>query len=200
MNRRNQLGSALVVLAIVLFVVPALFPVQPMLTHYTGASTSASPAELEREGFNVVAYENLTDRGQELYVEALEHDGEYRVSNGTGAPAFDYPTDAERRKAYERRENESVEGPVRLGIVVIERPEDDSSLPPSDEHYFERDSGEGGTDTNESQRREMVLRYDEMRTSTEQPPLGATSQLLRLGAVLLAVLSLGVGGYLLSSK
>lgn len=201
MNRRNQLGSALVVLAIVLFVVPALFPVQPMLTHYTEVSTSASPTELDREGVTIVAYENLTERGQELYVQTLEHDGEYRVANGTGAPAFDYPTEAERRAAYERRENESVEGPVRTGIVVIERPEDDSSLPPADEHYFERDDrSEDGAQTNESQRREMVLRYDEMRTSTEQPPLGATAQLLRLGAVLLAVISLGVGGYLLSSK
>jgi hypothetical protein len=200
MNRRNQLGSALVVLAIVLFVVPALFPVQPMLTHYTGTSTSAPPAELEQRGFDIVAYENLTERGQELYVEALEHDGEYRVPNGTGAPAFDYPTDAERREAYERRENESIEGPVRTGIVIIERPADDSSLPPSDERYFERDRGEGETDSNESQRREMILRYDEMRTSTEQPPLGAPPQLLRLGAVLLAVVSLGVGGYLLSSR
>ncbi|MFC7193496.1 hypothetical protein ACFQL4_00705 [Halosimplex aquaticum] len=50
------------------------------------------------------------------------------------------------------------------------------------------------------QRREQAMRYDAMETSTEQPPLGATPQLLRLAAVLFAVLSLGVGGYLFSSK
>jgi hypothetical protein len=39
-----------------------------------------------------------------------------------------------------------------------------------------------------------------METRTEQPPLGALPQLLRLVAALLAVVSMGVGGYLLSSK
>ncbi|MEF8852584.1 MAG: hypothetical protein V5A44_00295 [Haloarculaceae archaeon] len=39
-----------------------------------------------------------------------------------------------------------------------------------------------------------------MQTRTERPPLGSSPQLLRLGAVVLAVISLGAGGYFLSSS
>ena len=39
-----------------------------------------------------------------------------------------------------------------------------------------------------------------MRTGIEAPLLGSPPQLARLVAALLAVLSLGIGGYLLSSK
>jgi hypothetical protein len=192
MNRRNTVGTALVVLAIVLFVVPAVFPVQPMLTHDTGRSTSAPPAELRQQGVPIVAYENLTDRGQEIYVETLEANGEYRVPADEGAPAFVYPTDAERRAAFES------DNMTAAGEVVIERPEDDENLPRAEEYYFP--DQEGMNDTEAQQRREQAMRYDLMVTSTGQPPLGSTPQLLRLGAVMLAVVFLGVGGYLLSSK
>jgi hypothetical protein len=195
MNRRNQLGTALVVLAAVLFVVPAFFPVQPMLMHDTERSANAPPAELEAEGLEIVAYENMSDRGKELYRTTLERDGEYSVPQGEGATEFDYPTAEERRQAYEN------DAPSRPGAIVIERPADDSSLPESDERYFgPREEGEDPESENESQRREMIMRYDVMSTSTEMPPLGATPQLLRLGAVLLAVVFLGVGGYLISTK
>lgn len=192
MDRRNQLGAALVALAAVLFVVPALFPVQPMLMHDTGVSVNAPPAELEEQGYAVVAYENMSDRGQELYRETLERGGEYTVPQGTGAPEFGYPTAEERRRAYEN------DTQTRPGAVVIERPADDGSLPPADERYF--GPREEGEDVNESQRRETIMRYDVMNTQTGMPPLGATPQLLRLGAVLLAVVFLGAGGYLLSTK
>jgi len=193
MDRRNTVGTALVVLAIVLFVVPAVFPVQPMLTHTSWASTDAPPDQLQQEaGIYVVAYENLTDRGQELYVETLEHDGEYRVPQGEGAPAFVYPTNVERAEAFESNNM------TAAGRIVIERPEDDGSLPPPDEHYYPRE--EGLNETEREQQRERALRYDMMQTETSQPPLGSTPQLLRLGAVMLAVVFLGVGGYLLSSK
>jgi len=192
MNRRNTIGTALVVLAIVLFVVPAVFPVQPMLTHDTRSSTNAPPAELRQQQIQVVTYENLSDRGQELYVETLEHDGEYRVGVDEGAPEFVYPTDAERHEAYES------DNMTAAGSVVVVRPEDDSNLPRADEFYRPRD--EDGNDDEAQQRRERAMRYDMMRTSTGQPPLGSTPQLLRLGAVMLAVVFLGVGGYLLSSK
>ena len=42
MNRRNTLGTALVVLAVVLFVVPAVFPAQPVLIHDTDRTTRDS--------------------------------------------------------------------------------------------------------------------------------------------------------------
>jgi len=192
MNRRNTVGTALVVLAVVLFTVPAFFPVQPMLAHYTGDTAPAPPDELRQQGYDIVAYENLSERGQELYVTTLEHDGEYRVPVGEGAAEFGYLTDEEVRASYE---NGTEPG------VVIERPEDAGDLPPSDERFYGYPSDE--EELNESQReqrRQTIERYDAMSTRIEEPPLGATPQLIRLAAVLFAVLALGIGGYLLSSK
>ena len=194
MNRRNTLGTALVVLAVVLFVGPAVFPVQPVLTHDTDRTTRDSPSELREQGIPVVAYENLSERGQEVYVAALEGE-DYRVGRDAGAPDFQYPTSAERREAFEA---DNISG---TGMVVIERPEDDSVLPPPDERFFgPREEEEAESEEELEERRQQVLRYDAMVTGTGQPPLGSTRQLLRLGAVMLAVVSLGTGGYLLSSK
>ena len=195
MNRRNTLGTALVVLAVVLFVGPAVFPVQPVLSHDTDRSTRDSPSELREQGVPIVAYENLSERGQELYVRTLENDGGLRVGQDAGAPDFQYPTSAERREAFEA---DNMSG---TGMVVIERPEDDSVLPPPDERFFgPREEEEAESEEELEERRQQVLRYDAMVTGTGQPPLGSTRQLLRLGAVMLAVVSLGTGGYLLSSK
>ena len=194
MNRRNTLGTALVVLAVVLLVGPAVFPVQPVLTHDTDRTTRDSPSELREQGIPVVAYENLSERGQEAYVAALERE-DYRVGQDAGAPDFRYPTSAERREAFEA---DNMSG---TGMVVIERPEDDSDLPPADERFFgPREEEEAESEEELEERRQQVLRYDAMMTATGQPPLGSTRQLLRLGAVMLAVVSLGTGGYLLSSK
>ena len=194
MNRRNTLGTALVVLAVVLFVGPAVFPVQPVLSHDTDRSTRDSPSELREQGIPVVAYENLSERGQEVYVAALEGE-DYRVGRDAGAPDFQYPTSAERREAFEADDMSGT------GMVVIERPEDDSVLPPPDERFFgPREEEEAESEEELEERRQQVLRYDAMMTGTGQPPLGSTRQLLRLGAVMLAVVSLGTGGYLLSSK
>lgn len=195
MNRRNTLGTALAVLAVVLFTVPAFFPVQPMLTHDTRDTASAPPEEMNAENYEIVAYENLSQRGQQLYVKTLENDGEYRVPLGEGAPEFSYLNATERRQAYQSGNRSAVRS------LVIERPEDDGHLPPSDERYYGPRPESNATDEEEiEQRRQVTLRYDAMETSTEEPPLGATPQLIRLASVLLAVLSLGVGGYLLSSK
>jgi hypothetical protein len=190
MTRRNTLGTTLVALAAVLFVVPAFFPVQPMLLHDTGSTVPGEPEMIRDDGYEIVAYGNLSDRGQDLYVQALENGGEYAVSQGEGAPDFAYPTDAERRAAYRNGTS------VRPGSIVIRRPADDAGLPPADERAF-GPRREGETD---EERRERALRYDAMDTRTEQPDLGAPTQLARLVAALLAVVSMGVGGYLLSSK
>lgn len=194
MERRNQLGTALVVLAAVLFVVPAFFPVQPVLAHETWGASTGGPEELRSEGYQIVAYEDLSDRGQELYVRTLENGGQYRVSQKNGAPEFYYPTQAERSEAFE---NDNVSS---LQQVVIERPEDDGDLPPADEPRFGPAERDGEGNTSESERRQVASRYELLQTSTTQPPLGATPQLIRLAAALLAVLFLGVGGYLLSSR
>jgi hypothetical protein len=190
MTRRNKAGTALVVLAVVLFVVPAFFPVQPVLVHNTGDSQPGDPQLIREDGYELIAYENLSERGQELYVQTLENGGEYRIQEGGGAPGFSYPTEDERRAAFR---NDSL---VLPGQYVIKRPEDDAGLPQADERPF----GPPREDETAEERRERNLRYDAMETRTEQPPLGSVPQLLRLLAALLAVISLGVGGYLLSSK
>jgi hypothetical protein len=197
-DRRNQLGAALVALAAVLFVLPAVFPVPVMLVHDTGAVASVPPDRLEEAGYRVVAYENLSERGRELYVATLEQGGVYRVPLDRGAPEFAYPTPAERHEAYENRSRDS-----RLE-VVIERPEDGGSLPPADEPHRRPPEGDGddgeGEETRERETEPVSSRYDAIRTATERPPLGSTPQLLRLAAAALAVVALGTGGYLLSSK
>ncbi|MFB1066801.1 hypothetical protein [Natrinema sp. H-ect4] len=190
MKNRNKLGTAFVVLAIVLFTVPALFPVQAMLTHDTTDSTFDGQDQLEAQGVEIINYDNLSERGQELYVQALENGGEYRVSTEQGAPEFDYMTSGER--AQLQRENPE----HRPGVVAIERP-DDATLPPADEPF---NRGSNKNDEEYEQRREQAQRYDLMEISKGPPPLGSTPQLLRLGVALLAVVSFGIGGYVLSSK
>jgi len=189
LDRRNRIGALLVGVAVLLFVLPAIFPVQPMLTHNTEYSVPFGPAELEEEGFEIVQYSNLSDRGQELYVRTLERGGEVRVGQGEGAPDFAYPTDEERYETVRDRSS------ARPGAVAIERPADDGHLPPADERAF----GGPSEDENRTEFRDRVTRYDAMQTGTELPALGAPAQLSRLVAALLAVVSLGVGGYLLST-
>ncbi len=190
MNRRNQFGTALIVLAVVLFTLPALFPIQAVLTHDTNPGTFSSKEQLQEEGIEIVAYENLTERGQELYAQTLEAGGEYRIPVEEGATDFEYLTGKERMQAYEN-------SPNRPGSIVIERPEN-SDLPEADEPFNQEPRNTGRAE--DEQRRQQVQRYDMMETATGPPPLGAISQLLRLAAALLAVLALGVGGYLLSSN
>jgi hypothetical protein len=181
---RHTIGAALVVLGTVLLVLPAFFPVQPTLIHDTRPNTFDGPAEFAQEGIEVIHYESLSERGQELYVRTLESGGEYHVAPGEGAPDFEYLTSNERTEAFEEGQNE------RPGVVVIERP-DDADLPPADEPF-----GRTAPDEEVSDRQQQTNRYDMMETATEPPGLGSVPQLLRLGAALIAILSLGVGGYL----
>ncbi len=183
---RHTIGTALVVLGTVLLVLPVFFPVQPILVHDTGYNTFDGPEEFAQEGIVVVHYESLSERGQELYVRTLEAGGEYHVAPGEGAPDFEYLTSNEHTEAFEESQNQ------RPGVVVIERP-DDADLPPADEPFG---SSEPGQD--EDERSQQIKRYDMMSTATKPPGLGSVPQLLRLGAALIAVLSLGVGGYLRS--
>jgi hypothetical protein len=198
-GRRGQVGTAMAGLAVVLLVGPALFPVQPVLYHETWTSSSMTPAEAEQAGVNVVYYENLSDRGQELYRTTLENGGEHYVDRGEGAPEFRYLTDEQRRQAVANGT-----GPPP-GTVLVVRPEDDSGLPPADERSYVDPEAVGAVDedgeVNETKLREVreeMRRYDAMDTYRGPPPLNAPAQLLRLGATVLAVVFLGCGGYLLA--
>lgn len=184
MNRRNKLGTALVVLAVLLLVLPALFPVQSVLVHDARPSTDANGSQLEARGATVIDYGNLSERGQELYVETLESPQEYTVPAGDGAPEFNYTTGVSTIGDGQE---------FAPNVVIIDRQGADG-LPPAKE-YGQRAQDERTTD-----HRQEVRRYDMLVTREGQPPLGSTTQLLRLGSVLLAVVALGLGGYVLSSR
>lgn len=204
-------ANGLLVLGITLLVAPTLFPLQPVLYHDTRPGTSSTRAELEERGYDVVAFENLSERGQTLYLRTLRAGGEYRVPVGTGAPDFAYPTPGEldEPEGYRRRSDRH--------SIVIERP-NDSDLPPADEPLVfaehrreppgERDDRSGGepadrqtrdpgTETGPTveERRRQIVRYDVMATRTDGPPLTARSSLLRLVSAVVGVLCLATGGY-----
>lgn len=195
MTSRSTLTAAIAVLGIVLLVAPALIPIQPVLYHDTNPSATENASQLREQGYRIVAYENLSERGKELYVETLEADGRYVVSTGRGAADFAYPrlTRLEGEEAYreERRQR----------YVVIERPADDGHLPPADERshaaeYMVEDERRRGSNRSEAEIRRQIERYDVMSTKTDSPPLTATASLARLLSAVLGVLSIGTGGYL----
>lgn len=183
MDRRTQLGTALVVVAVCCFALPPLFPVQPVLVHDTRPITLDGSDEIEAQGYEIYAYEDLSDRGQELYVTTLENGGQYHVPPGEGAPDWEYPSPSERAEARQ-------DGQDRPGHVVIERPED-AALPRADEPPHGEPEGE---------RWEEAQRYELLAVTEDRPPMDSTPQLLRLVAGLLGVVCTGLGGYLVSSK
>lgn len=174
-DRRRAIGTGLLVLGVLSLVVPALVPVGSEHVHDTSPTTTESGAELEDRGVPVLAYQDLSDRGQEVYREALLTGGVYSVPAGQGIQALDY-SDSNSR------------------LVAIERPVDAEDLPPADE--LRVGPVDDDLPEDEQQRRQSVQRYDLLEINTGPPPLDAFSQLLRLVVGLLAVLSLGVGGYL----
>jgi len=206
LTRRSKIGAVLVALGIALLIVPSLAPVQPVLYHETNTGTTENETMLERQGYTVVEYEELSPRAQGLYRTALRNDGHNTVRVGQGAEAFPYPSESElaEYEDYQQREIAS--------SIVIERPEN-ADLPPADEplraaEYRARDESEGGengeTRTTPSeaeieQLRQQIATYDVINTRTGEPPLGGTQHLLRMAALLVGVVGVGTGGYLLST-
>lgn len=196
-DRLETLGTVLVVAGVAALLVPALFPVQQVLYHETRVGETGNESQLEQQGYTVVAYENLSARGQELYVEALRVEGPHTVPVGEGAAAFPYRTQASLRdiEDYERRRT--------LTSIVIERPPD-ADLPPADEPVemveYEAEERERSPNQSEIERRQrQTARYDVMQVRRGMPPLTASSNLLRLGVIAFGVVAVGVGGYLRAS-
>ena len=207
-------GTVLLAVGVVALLLPALFPVQQVLYHGTQAGTMADGSELRAEGYTVIEYENLSERGQEIYVAALQSpDGAYTVPVGQGAPEFPYDGADDRDDVSGRAEFEKRQ---RLTSVVIERP-DGADLPPADEpvERLDReqppreDAASGGETASQNetateseqeleQRRQMVATYDLVTVGQRTPPVTDSGNLLRLGAVLLGTVAIGVGGYLRS--
>lgn len=224
MTRNTVALAALLVLGVGLLVVPALVPIQPIRYHDSRAGTFANESELRTEGYEIVAYENLSDRGQELYVRTLRNGGRYTVALGKGAPDFAYPTDEELGDIEDYRERRTRES------IVIERPADDAGLPPPDEQVEEamdryedererhreeeedekedkmtpagetarQRDGEGDARSTPSREeiRRQVARYDLFRTRTDHPPLMGATAISRLLSVAGGVVALAAGGYL----
>jgi len=213
-------ATLLLVVGVAALLVPALFPVQQVLYHDTGAGTMATGEELRAEGYTVIAYENLSDRGQEIYVASLESpDGAYTVPAGQGAPEFPYDGADEFGSVTGSTDFEERQ---RLTSVVIERP-DDADLPPPNEpvdriaaEQRRREEAADGRETTPGdgsetatpsgqpseqqleQRREAVASYDLMTVRQGTPPATDSGTLLRLGSVLFGTVGVGLGGYLRS--
>ncbi|MFC6954299.1 hypothetical protein [Halorubellus litoreus] len=209
MTSRLTRSHALLAVGLLLLVAPAFAPLQPVLEHDTRRGTFENESVLEEEGYRVVEYEALSERGKALYVQTLQNEGTYTVPTGEGASDFRYPTEAEvdAQGSYEAR--------VELSHVVIERPEN-ASLPPADEDVEhaveivkerqqarEDREGEGRTTStasrttrSEAEIRRQVARYDVMQTRTTKPGVTSQPAVLRFGAAALGIVLVGVGGYL----
>ncbi|WP_459194773.1 hypothetical protein [Halosimplex sp. J119] len=171
-NTPRQL--ALVALGVVLLAGSAVVPVGTVLWHDASAEqpdfAEGNETALRGEGYDVVAYENLSERGQELYVTTLENGGEYRVPAGEGTDDFEYLS-----------RTDVVETANRSGFdfrsamqVAIERP-NGSDLPDADEDLPD-------------------ARYDVMLTKTAPPPLFTVARLPQLLLALAGLATLGYSG------
>lgn len=204
----QRVAAALVVVGVALLVAPALVPVQPVLSHNTAPGEMVNESQLAAEGYTIVAYGNLSERGKELYVRALRNGGQYRVPLGEGAEEFAYPTYGELGEIEDYEERRALRG------FVVERPPD-ADLPPADEpverveELAERReerrerAAEEGEATPEpdpdlpslDERRQQTARYDVLYTETTSPPLTATEPLVRLLSACVGIVAIGVGGY-----
>ncbi|WP_424019407.1 hypothetical protein ACOZ4N_08030 [Halorientalis pallida] len=216
MISRSRISAAFLVVGAVLLIAPALAPVQPVLYHEVDGPLITEKSALEERGVDVIAYENLSDRGKDLYERALRNGGDYQVPAGQGASDFQYRTELEADDESEPRR--------RFGprVIAIERPED-SDLPTLDERVPDRrppDSepdeaaGTGSSETvgessnttetpadgtgDRPPEQQEENEYTLLRTSLGQPPLTDSGNLLRFVAVLAGVVMLGSGGYLRS--
>jgi len=183
MERRTKLGVGLILAGLLLCGLALAFPVEPVRVHDTGAATNMNESVAEGYDYRVVEYENLSERGQELYVKTLENGGVYRVPIDEGAEDFPYPD-----LAVIRSTNRSLD----YRGLLIERPANDSHLPPADENPSLAED----VPANES----TVTRYELIRTQTKRPPLGSGAYVPRLLGLGLGIAALTAGGYLLVSK
>ncbi|MFB6254981.1 MAG: hypothetical protein ABEI06_10270, partial [Halobacteriaceae archaeon] len=82
MIRNNSYSTVLLGLGIVFLIIPIVFPFPQVLYHSTRPSIIGDASKAKERGFKVVSYDNLSDRAQELYIQTLQHDGEYSVPVG----------------------------------------------------------------------------------------------------------------------
>lgn len=175
-GRGTRRDLALVALGFVLLAAAVVVPVEPVRWHDTSPSAGLNATGLAANGYEVVAYENLSQRGQELYVATLENGGEYRVPVGAGSDDFDYRT---RQAAIETPNFTRGDVQERILYVAVERPDDDSHLPPADERVYG----------------DEPKKYDLLRTKTAPPPLLSQGRVHQFLLALAGVVCIGFGGY-----
>lgn len=188
MKKRNKAGILFILIGVGLSTAVLLFPVEQVHVHDTRSGTTLNESTADQYGYKILEYENLSDRGQELYVKTLENGGLYRVPVGKGADDWSYPTEDELRPPGPN----APDNYTANTDVIIKRPENDSHLPPADENP-ESAKVEG---PNQS----TVKDYDLMETRTKKPPIGSGAHIPRLGGLVLSLTSLTTGAYLLVSK
>ncbi|WP_415383094.1 hypothetical protein [Halosimplex sp. TS25] len=166
---------ALVALGVVLLAAAAVVPVDAVRWHDTSADqphfAAGNATELRGEGYDIVAYENLSDRGKELYVATLESGGEYRVPAGEGAEDFAYPSRAD---VIEDANHSGLDAQAAMH-VAIERPNGSADIPAADEPVDD-------------------ARYDVVLTKTAPPPLLTGARAPQVLLALAGLAALGYGG------
>lgn len=200
---RSRISAALLVVGAVLLIAPALAPVQPVLSHEVGGTITAERSDLRNEDIAVITYENLSDRGKELYEQALRNGESYRVPVGEGASDFQY------RLEPDAQPDDDSTRPYGPRTVAIERP-DDPDFPVVEERIPERRPPEGaqretgatgdsaGSSEQRAQGERERQRYNIVQPRLTQPPLTDSGNLLRFVSVLAGVVAVGGGGYLRS--
>jgi len=174
---RKKVSFVLLLLSVVLFGVFLTTSVNDVRIHDTSLYISERSSVHDVEYTPIVEYENLSERGQEIYRATLENDGRYWTPIGEGASDFEY-------SANTTVKNDTVSGSGfeggRVPTIIIERPEDDAFLPPIDEPYEEK--------------------YDWMATSTQEPPIMSGKHNRKLGSISFAIITLISGVYVYTTR
>lgn len=114
----RQLAFGLLLLSALLFGAATAVPPQDVRMHDTSPYLGENASLNEDAPVRIVAYENLSERGQELYRKTLKNDGRYWVPLDEGATDYEY------------YETQSIENEA----LVIVRPQN-TDLPPADEQH-----------------------------------------------------------------
>ena len=177
MHRRTQVAVALALLAIPLLGMPAILPVDPVLVHNTGDTTKANnTSALQQYHYGVYDASNLSERGREIYRNALQTEDAYRVPVGQGAPEFQYPT----REAVSNLSQTNITAALRMSSVALVRSPDDG-LPPADE-------AEGARE------------FETLSTYTAEPEMGSGAYVHHILGLALGMVALVSAAYLVVAK
>jgi hypothetical protein len=167
MNRQQAVIVGLLIAGLALLAAAVAVPVGQIDKHDTRAQSMQSNEEITAS-YTVLAYEELSDRGREVYRRALENDGTYAVPEGEGASEFTYLTRDELNGMSPEQQRQATQ-------YVIDR-RGASSLPPADES-------------------DPDARYDLITVGTYDPEFPSEQHVPNLAAAAVGLVCLGVGGY-----